>query len=133
MSIDPQTLKEIIEKDNAKRLVEEADKLGQQLARNLSTSQIRVVYKTVKLVSESWTSQSSAEEAKAAFRQILLLKPKLAYQEARAGNQQKPAMRTMREVIESSIDLINEDLTKFKRFAEFFEAILAYHKAYGGK
>jgi CRISPR-associated protein Csm2 len=133
MSIDPQILKEIIEKNDAERLVKEADKLGKQLARNLSTAQIRVVYKTVKQVSQSWTTQSSPEDAKAAFRQIILLKPKLAYQEGRASHQQKEAIHTMREVIEPSIDLINEDLTKFKRFAEFFEAILAYHKAYGGK
>ncbi len=133
MSIPKETLQEIIEKNNAQTLVVEAEKLGKQLARNLTTSQIRVVYGTVKKVSQFWTSQSSPEDGKSAYRQILLLKPKLAYQEGRASYQQKEAIQTLRSVVEQSIDLINEDVVKFKRFAEFFEAILAYHKAYGGK
>jgi CRISPR-associated protein Csm2 len=133
MIVQNETIKEIIEQDNTERLVQEAEKLGRQLARDLSTSQIRVVYGTVKKVSQFWTPQSSPEDAKSAYRQILLLKPKLAYQEGRVSRQQKEAIQTMRSVVDQSIDLIKEDVVKFRRFADFFEAILAYHKAYGGR
>ena len=136
MNIDKQTISKIVEGGDAELLVAEADKIGKFLAEHrppLSSSQIRNVFGTVKQVSLSWTAQSKPEEATKAYRQILLLKPKLAYQEGRLGKQQKETMTVMRQALESSIDLIKSDVTRFKRFAEFFEAILAYHKAYGGK
>lgn len=136
MNIEKQTISKIVEEGNAELLVAEADRIGRFLAERrppLSSSQIRNVFGTVKQVSLSWTAQSKPEEATKAHRQILLLKPKLAYQEGRLGKQQKETMTVMRQALDNSIDLIKGDLTRFKRFAEFFEAILAYHKAYGGK
>lgn len=136
MNIDKQVIEQIIVADDTKKLVSEADRIGKFLAEYrppLSSSQIRNVFGTVKQVSLSWTPQSKPEEAKAAHRQILLLKPKLAYQEGRLSKQQKETMSVMRQVLDLSIDLIKGDAKRFKRFAEFFEAILAYHKAYGGK
>lgn len=135
--IDNKIVEQIIVSDDTEKLVTEADKLGKFLAREarpaLSSSQIRMVYGTVKRISLSWTPQSTPEEAKSSYRQILLLKPKLAYQEGRVSKQQSDAIRAMRSVLEQSIDWIKGDAARFKRFAEFFEAILAYHKAYGGR
>lgn len=135
--IDKKVVEQIIVDDDTEKLVNEADRLGKFLAKEarpaLSSSQIRMVYGTVKKVSLSWTSQSSPQDAKSSYRQILLLKPKLAYQEGRVSKAQSDAIRTMRSVLDQSIDLIQSDAKRFKRFAEFFEAILAYHKAYGGR
>jgi len=131
--IDKKVAEQIIVADDTEKLVSEAEVIGKYLAKDLSTSQIRNVFGTVKQVSLSWTAQSTAEEGKAYYRQILLLKPKMAYQEGRAGRQQKEAIRSFRQVLEQSINCIEGDVKRFKRFAEFFEAILAYHKAYGGK
>jgi len=35
-------------------------------------------------------------------------------------------------VLSPAVDLVQGDADNFGRFVEFFEAILAYHKAYGG-
>jgi CRISPR/Cas system CSM-associated protein Csm2 small subunit len=36
-------------------------------------------------------------------------------------------------VLSHAIDAVDSDASKFSRFADLFEAILAYHKAAGGK
>lgn len=135
--IDSKTVEQIIVADDTEKLVAEADRLGKFLAREarppLSSAQIRMVYGTVKKVSLLWNAQSSQEDAKSSYRQILLLRPKLAYQEGRVSKSQSDAIRAMRSVLDQSIDQIKGDVKRFKRFAEFFEAILAYHKAYGGR
>jgi CRISPR-associated protein Csm2 len=36
-------------------------------------------------------------------------------------------------VLSDAIDLVGRDRERFGHFVEFFEAILAYHRFYGGK
>jgi CRISPR-associated protein Csm2 len=62
-------------------------------------------------------------------RRFLLLIPKLKYAKARAKNF---GMNSLAEVLEEAVKLVEGQPECFKRFVEFFEAILAYHKAYGG-
>jgi CRISPR-associated protein Csm2 len=68
-----------------------------------------------------------------------LLKPKLAYARARAtGNESKEALASFEKVLGAGIDAIfrgtkESEFKRFKNFASFFEAILAYHRAEGGK
>ena len=38
----------------------------------------------------------------------------------------------LKEILTQAIDRVGDDQKKFNRFVDFFEAILAYHKAYGG-
>ena len=65
-----------------------------------------------------------------------LAKPKMAY---RSRKERGKAVQELVAVLDPALDqVIKEKNTKrqeqnFRRFAEFFEAILAYHKAYGGK
>lgn len=100
-------------------LVEAAEKLGEKLARNLKTSQIRKVYGAVKKI------QMSDE-----FRQneLVMLKPKLAYAAARNN-----AVMDLKDALTQAIDQVGDDPKRFKNFVDFFEAILAYHKAAGGQ
>jgi CRISPR-associated protein Csm2 len=104
-----------------KLLVEEAETLGPRLYQSrLTTSQIRNIYGTVKQM------EMRGFEA----NEFVLLKPKLAYAAARADTS---GARELKDVLTWAIDEVGDDETKFARFVDFFEAILAYHKAAGGK
>ncbi len=108
-------------REGGKSLVEIAEKLGPELNRGrLTTSQIRNVFGAVKTM----------EMGQFNSHQLVLLKPKLAYAAARASGQ---GARQLKEVLSGAIDEVGSDETKFARFVDFFEAILAYHKADGGR
>ncbi|GAB4563607.1 MAG: type III-A CRISPR-associated protein Csm2 [Anaerolineae bacterium] len=133
-NISNSTLQTIITDPNgAQVLVQEADKLGAQLQKQgLTTSQIRALFGEVRQIQAQW-SMSEAERQKA-LRRLILLKPKMAYRAKREGRR----VEELVSVLSPALDfVINEqDPQKqdghFQRFVEFFEAILAYHKAYGG-
>jgi len=119
----------IIDKDAAGTLVSYADRLGKQLKNeDLKASQIRAIFDEVRQIEALWLQ----DEEKAIYK-VHLLKPKLAYRAARSSN----GVPTLKEVLTIAIDLVVEkpELAKerFRRFTEFFEAIIAYHKAHGGK
>lgn len=114
----------ITDPDEAQLLVEEAERIGRALARPLSTSQIRAIFGEVRTIEGQW--QISAPEAQ---RQLILLKPKLAYRAQKEGS----AVQNLRDVLSPAIDLVQKDEGNFRRFVEFFEAILAYHRAHGGR
>ncbi len=101
-------------------LVKEAERQGQQLARNLTTSQIRNIYGAVK--------KMQMKGGELDTHKLLMLKPKLAYAAKRHGG----GVDTLKDVLTQAIDLVGKDKEKFSRFVDFFEAILAYHKFYGG-
>ena len=116
-----QTIKTIIDGDT-KELVTVAKNLGKDLkARDLSTSQIRSIFGSIKKMEMR------------AFKEkdLLLLKPKLAYAANRPGSKQ--GTRDLRKVLSTAIDYVGDESEKFENFCNFFEAILAYHRAAGGK
>ncbi len=103
-------------------LVKEAEQRGQQLAdQKLTTSQIRNIYGAVK--------KMQMKGGELDTHKLLMLKPKLAYAAKRHGG----GVNTLKDVLTQAIDLVGDDSKKFNRFVDFFEAILAYHKASGGK
>jgi len=112
---------------NKEKLIEDAEKLGKYLANNnLSASQIRNIFSEVKRMKRY-------EESK---NDLLLLKPKLAYIAGRHGKWQHGQLvgpvPVLSRVLTRCIDNI-KDGTTFENFKDFFEAILAYHRYYGGK
>jgi len=114
----------VVEGDYA-ALVEEAERIGHELAQNLNTSQIRNVFGEVRRLQMRFDPN-----------RLRMLKPKLAYMGARAG----PGGRRLQDVLTAAVDAIfsgNPDQTevesRFKRTVDFFEAILAYHKFFGGR
>lgn len=115
----------IIVEGDAQTLVEQADSLGHELAEPLSTSQIRSLFAEVRQIEADWQHDSER-----AHRRLILLKPKMAYRARRESGQ---GVTRLVDVLRPCIDLVEGDSVRFRRFVEFFEAILAYHKAHGGR
>lgn len=92
----------------------------------LTTSQIRNVYGEVQRMKMKGFNQA----------ELLLLKPRLAYTTERKGT---IGSKDFRKVIEKALDEVfngkdeKEKEKRFQNFANFFEAILAYHRSFGGK
>ena len=118
-------IRRIITQDDPKLLVEQAREIGMALSNSLTKSQIRNIFGTVRRIQMNWTG---ADETAASYRQLLMLKPKIQYQAARTKG-----VKPLADVLDTAIDHVGNDLTRFGRFVDFFEAILAYHTAYGGK
>jgi CRISPR-associated protein Csm2 len=101
-----------------------AEEVGKYLAENkLTTSQIRKIFGEVKKM-----EMKGYEEKK-----FLMLKPYLSYTAKRNSSR---GMDLFKNIIINSIDAVvnNNDPNKaFNNFCQLFEAILAYHKSYGGK
>jgi CRISPR-associated protein Csm2 len=115
-----QQVRQVIQQ-GGKLLVEMAEELGPRLQRGrLTVSQIRNVYGMVKQMEMRGFDAN----------EFVLLKPKLAYAAARANAE---GVRELKEVLSWAIDEVDTDENKFARFVDFFEAILAYHKAAGGR
>jgi CRISPR-associated protein Csm2 len=62
------------------------------------------------------------------MRRLLLLQPKLEYQARR-----QKEVKGLKDVLILAIEQVKGNRERFVRFVEFFEAILAYHVAAGGK
>lgn len=108
------------------------EEFGKYLATNdeagkaLTTSQLRKFFGAVKQI-----------QMKSEFdlTDVVLLKPKLAYAVGRAKGNNKGKhvkIEEFNDVIVSGINLVTNK-EQFKRFVSIFEAIVAYHKAAGGK
>lgn len=119
----------VIESD-AKLLTERAETIGTRLARQLATSQIRNVFGTVRQIEMNWGLRATEQQQRNAARQLILLKPKLAYQ---ARRERGKGVQELAAVLIPAIDLVGEDRNRFQNFVDFFEAILAYHTAAGGQ
>lgn len=113
---------------SAERTVQCSDRFGRALKeRGLKASQIRNIFGAVRRIEMNWRDDTSAEEQKAAYRELLLLQPKLGYQSERVK-----AVKPLANVLTAAIQQVQGDRDRFQRFVDFFEAILAYHKAAGG-
>ncbi|GAB4434032.1 MAG: type III-A CRISPR-associated protein Csm2 [Anaerolineae bacterium] len=125
MALSQTDLQKIIQTDEGTELlVREADKLGSDLARQLTTNQIRAIFGEVRRIEGDWKI-----DPKRANKNLILLKPKMAY---RAKRERGRGVQDLVAVLDPAIDLVQGKEENFTRFVEFFEAILAYHKAYGG-
>ncbi len=108
-------------------LVEFAQQAADRLVRsNLTRSQIRTVFTEVRQIEAQWGEP-------AAIRRLNMLKPKLSYQAARSNS-----VDYLREVLSDAIDEVVKSPAdkrdeRFQRFVDLFEAILAYHRAKGGR
>ncbi|HEY86012.1 MAG TPA: type III-A CRISPR-associated protein Csm2, partial [Chloroflexi bacterium] len=99
---------------------------GSSLARQqLTTNQIRAIFGEVRRIEGDWKI-----DPKRANKNLILLKPKMAY---RAKKEQRSrGVGELVSVLDPAINLVAGKQKNFTRFVEFFEAILAYHKAAGG-
>ena len=107
----------------AEDLVEYADKVGKFLeSKGLKTSQIRKFLDAVNQIkARSFRERFDFE------REAILLRPKLAWA---AGGQKKQVEPLMR-VLDPCMKRVKDE-KDFANFARFVEAIVAYHRFYGG-
>lgn len=111
-------------------LVKSADDLGYYLSPRrdrrdaLSTNQIRKFLDAVNRL-DNLRQKQGFDEMK---EQVVLLKPQIAYAAGRKRKEVGPLM----EVLDPCLGRIKEE-KDFKRLVRFVEAIVAYHKYYGGK
>lgn len=125
-------LSKIIVDGDAKTLVEQASQIGKNLAQEkLSTSQIRAIFGEVRKLQGQLSIQEQNENA---LRKLYLLKPKMAYRKEKEKGQ---GVKRLVDILDPALSLVFKDPDKreerFEYFVEFFEAILAYHRANGGK
>jgi CRISPR-associated protein Csm2 len=120
MTADPDGVELVVlAKDTAQQLVNS----------RLTRSQIRNIFTEVRKIEAQW--ESKPQEA---VRRLNMLKPKLDYTVDRS----RP-VAGLRDVMSEAIDMVNqvpageERDQRFVRFMDLFEAILAYHRALGGR
>lgn len=114
--------------------LEAAERLGEKLnqgkkEKRLSTSQIRQVFTRLKAIEAKGYVQQKTD--------FMMLKPYLAYA---AGRQRSvDGLQLFKEAITIGIEAvfeaksIEEEQHRFFNFCKLFEAVLAYHRACGGK
>lgn len=126
----------ITDPNGAETLVKVADELGSELQKDgLTTSQIRALFGEVRQIQAQWSL--GGDQRQLARRRLILLKPKMCYR-ARKKEGSK-AVKKLVSVLEPALDLViaakDEKIQEQRsnHFVQFFEAILAYHQAYGGK
>lgn len=126
-------LKQIIGEDTPEAiqlLVKEADRFGEKLSRKLTTSQIRNIFGEVRAIEQD-VPVGATELPIGVQRRLLMLKPKLAYQVGRFSN--NDALCAFAATLSKAIDEVGNDARRFHTFVDLFEAILAYHRRYGGR
>ena len=92
---------------------------------SISTSQIRNIFGEVRQIEMEWKHNPEAS-----WVRLQLLRPKLAYTAKKAD---KNRAIIFRDVLSTAILNVEGKPENFQRFISLFEAILAYHRAYGGR
>ena len=132
--IPQEELKRIITDPRAGELtVKRAKEQGDFLAKppkQLSTSQIRAIFEEVRQIEALWS-----QNPEQAIRRLSLLKPKMLYRAKKEGGKVADLVRVLEPAVNESLKGPDEQTKHayFRQFVEFFEAILAYHRAAGGK
>jgi len=94
----------------------------------LSTSQIRNVFGELKRIQMRGFQNQNEKTA------FILLKPKMAYSVKRSG---RGGLKELMKVFNKAYNLIDTESEQgekqFNNLVYFLEAVLAYHKSYGGK
>ena len=133
-------IQDIILKADAHLLVDTAKKIADEMINrkesgevdeklSVSTSQIRNIYGSSKKIEMALREDNVAMM----YGKLVLLKPKMAYANGRHNKKSKiRGFSTLVEALSCAIDLVDADYERMKTFFNFFEAILAYHKAEGG-
>ncbi len=112
----------------SKEFVDFADAFGRKLKNGrLTSSQFRNFFGTLKSIEMKGLTENKTK--------FYMLKPLLAYAYARNSTQ---GFRDFKQVMDTSLDFImtsdeNKQEKYFKNFCRIVEAILAYHRAHGGK
>lgn len=117
MSKQDPRVRQIIKYGDANLIIELSNELGRSLAdADLGKTQIRNLFGMVKQLQSAGYDDDTA-------RTLQLMVPKLVYAKARESK-----LEPLTDVLVQAIGEV-ENRTHFVRFAELFEAIVAYHYA----
>lgn len=105
-----------VRKDDYNTYIDKVKKYMQENARNISTSQIRNIFSRIRSIQN--------------YHELALLRPKLAYISGR--EERNDAMKTMLYLLDRLMVAVDSE-EKLRQFQDFFEAVVAYHKYWGGK
>lgn len=120
----PEDLKEWDEEE----MIKYAEELGRKFARSVKTSQLRNVFSDINRIRMEWKFGNITEDELP--KRLFLLKPKLAY----AAGRHK-SVEGLKKELEKAIDAVAKSSKKRdagNNFFKFVEAVVAYHKYYGG-
>lgn len=122
-------IQKIIADGNPQVLVEWADRIGVAIARQVTSSQLRNIFGAARQIQMRWDTDRNA-----AFRDAVLLKPKIGYY---AKRERGRGMADLERVLVPALDEMakgseEERQKRYNRFMDFFEAIVAFHKKHGG-
>jgi CRISPR-associated protein Csm2 len=127
---DSRIIKIMTQDSDGSELVTYAEQTAETLVRNnLRNTQIRNIFTEVRKI-----EALRMQDPQAALRRLQMLKPKMAYQAAR-----QRSVQHLQHVLSEAIDQVisqkesDKQAEAFQRFMDLFEAILAYHKAKGGR
>jgi len=119
---------------DGQELVKNAEELGTILKNgNVTRSQMRSIFSEARQIEATWGKQSSS-------LRLSMLKPKLAYQKSRQGRDSEQAFGNLVTNLTQAIDTVlekgipeEERDIRFNKLMSYFEAVLAYHRAAGGR
>jgi len=132
--VSDESIAKIINEGDPQVLIDQAEKLGEKLkSEGLKSASVRNFFGMVRQMQSQETirkrNQGQQEQiSEATHRDLLLMIPKLRYQAQRGLD----GVATLARELEPAIRKIKRDPKAFENFVDFFEAILAYHKAAGG-
>jgi len=114
-------------------LVEDTEKLGTHLVlKGLKTNQIRKFLDAVKRFKVQQDLKNELSEK--SRDELHILRYQLAYAAARQQKSKDPGpVEPLKQVLETAIKKVNNEIEDFNRLVQLIESIVAYHKAAGGK
>ncbi|MDK2915312.1 MAG: CRISPR-associated protein Csm2 [Thermococcaceae archaeon] len=111
--------------------LQNAMELGCYLSQNLKTNQIRRVLETARRVHLSLKREGRGEF----IDDVVKMRYLLAYAVGKETNRyKKDALKTLYDVLDPMLEVIMNNPTpeNFEVFYDFLQAVVAYHKFYGG-
>lgn len=105
-------------KDEVDEYLNKIDEYVNKNARSIKTSQLRNIFSRIK----------SIRQTEKGIKELKMLRFKLAYVAGRSDNK---SMKELISLLDELIKKVNEN--NLDNFKDFFEAIISYHKFYGGK
>ena len=131
--VEPKKIKNWITNKFDQETIEYTKRFGNHLKKKgLTRSQIRNLFNEVKRLQGSLRRNKKV----GIYKDFLMLRPKMAYVAQRVGYGEK-GVAALKDVLEEAHIAVfdGEELIekRFDNFVDFFEAIIAYHKAAGGR
>lgn len=124
------SIERIISRGDPEELVKWADDIGKAIAHQVTSSQIRNIFGAARQIQMRWRTDPAS-----AYRDAVLLRPKLGYF---ARRERGRGMADLERILSPALEEMSqtqdqaEQQKRFNHFVDFFEAIVAYHKAHGG-